>query len=110
MKKLFTIASLVIVTTACNTKNNNANKLNDSVSYAVYAGTPLDAIEDCEPVYIPLDMEGIHGAGDTIVTDSNGVLVEVLIRDAETRKAVMLPGFHKVRIDERLDYNKNFKR
>lgn len=109
MKKLFTIASLVIVTTACNTKTKNV-KVNDSVSYAVYAGTPLDYVEDCEPVYIPLDMLGINQPGDTCITDSNGFLVPMLIRDAETKRGVMFPGYHKVKINERLNYNKNFKR
>ena len=110
MKKLLLIASITIVVTGCNSKTNVANKANDSIAYAVYAGTPLDYVEDCEPVYIPLDMLGINQPGDTCITDSNGFLVPTLIRDAETRQPVMLEGYHKVKVGERLDYNRNFKR
>lgn len=110
MKKLFLIASITIVVTGCNSKTNVVNKSNDSIEYAVYAGTPLDYVEECEPVYIPLDIDGINVPGDTCITDSNGFLAPMLMRDAETNQPVMVEGYHMVKVGERLDYNKSFKR
>lgn len=110
MKKLILISAITIVVTGCNSKTNVVNKSNDSIEYAVYTGTPLDYVEDCEPVYIPLDMDGINVPGDTCITDSNGFLIPILMRDAETKQPVMAAGYHKVKIDERLDYNKSFKK
>ena len=109
MKKVILLTSIAVVLLACSSKPVKAVK-NDSVEYAVYAGTPLDYVEDCEPVYIPMDLLGAYQPGDTCLTDSNGMLVEVLMRDAESKQPVMLKGYHKVKIEERLDYNKKFKR
>lgn len=107
MKKVILLTSIAVVLAACSSKPVNVVK-NDSVEYAVYAGTPLDYVEDCEPVYIPMDLLGAYQPGDTCLTDSNGILVEVMIRDAQSKQPVMLEGYHMVKIDERLNYNKRF--
>lgn len=106
MKKVFLLTSIAIVLTACSSKPVKVAN-NDSVEYAVYAGTPLDYVEDCEPVYIPLSILGAYQPGDICLADSNGFLIEFPMRDAETGHPVVT-SYHKVKITERLNYNKSF--
>lgn len=77
----------------------------DSLEYAVYAGRPIDFPEDCVPVYIPIDLLGLYQPGDTVSTMDDGMIVELPIKDAETRKDV---EFDKVILQYRLEHNKNF--
>lgn len=78
----------------------------DSLEYAVYVGKPINFPEDCVPVYIPIDdLLDLYQPGDTVSTMDDGMIVELPIRDAETRKDV---EFDKVILQYRLEHNKNF--
>lgn len=79
----------------------------DSIEYAVYASQPTDYPEDCDPVYIPMDMLGAYQPGDRALVDSNGMIAEVVgIRSADSSQPI--PVLHEVLIQERLDYNRWF--
>lgn len=89
-------------------KGNKPVDHKDSIEYAVYAVKPIDDPEDCEPLYIPIDILGAYEPGDTALSTDNYQLVEFAIRDAETKQPIM-DGLHRVIIQERLNYNKWFK-
>ncbi len=79
----------------------------DSVEYAVYASRPVDYPEDCEPVYIPMDMLGIHQPGDFVYVDTtSNILAELPLRDAETHQVAGC--YKKVLLEQRIEHNKKF--
>lgn len=78
----------------------------DSIEYAVYSARPIDYPEDCEPVYIPLDMLSIAQSGDVVYIDTTtNILAPMPIRDAETRQPAGL--YERVLLQKRVDHNKN---
>lgn len=94
------------MTSSCTSRQNVAIDHKDSVEYAVYASKPLNYPEDCDPLYIPIEMLGAYQPGDIALVDSNGMLVEFAPRDEFNH--LDSAGLHQVKVQERLNYNKWF--
>lgn len=99
MKKVTLLALLSIGLLAC--KGSRPSITEDSISFAVFDGVPLDAVEDLEPVYIDLNELKAYRVSDTVEVNEHGFIPAV--NSPET-------GWHEVILDKRLPNNKSFSR
>lgn len=89
--------------TSCKgTRQDSQYQSADSVEFALYASQPIDSPEDCDPVYIPMNLLGVFHEGDTVYINDNNVLQTTFIRDAETGQKM---NVHKVRLQGRVEHN-----